>query len=55
MQGNTTSIHATIPKDAAKRLNLSPGGKVVFIEGSNGEVIIKPNGVDLLKEGGTKK
>lgn len=55
VQGNTTSIHATIPKDVAKLLNLSPGAKVVFIEGSSGEVIIKPNGVNLLKEGGAQK
>ena len=39
-----TSLKSTIPKDAAEKLNIKPGDKVIFCETDSGDVIIRKNG-----------
>ncbi len=38
----TSKGQITIPIDVRKKLGLKPGDRVRFIEGENGEIILKP-------------
>lgn len=45
--GTGASVRATIPKDAAIVLGLSPGDRLVFTKNGTDEVIVQKNGGKL--------